>query len=531
MEPDALTDLHFPKAGTDLSRAFSKQPVRALEGGEYTRTTPLGKNVRAWQPEVYRARGSQRSGLVKYTPQPVIADWIVQELNVIVTTEGTPVELSQSGRAVTLVAVSQGNVYTLLSGDTFWVPATNNTGFDPPLNFTGVVYSANNNQLMYFADGINFRYYKPDSNSVENWVATAGLLPVDSANNAPRLICTWRGRTVVSGLLLDEQNWFMSAVSDPTNFDYAPLSASPTQAVAGNNGPLGLIGDVVTTLIPYSDDVLIFGGDSTIYLMQGDPMAGGQIDLVTSAIGMAWGQPWCRDPYGTIYFFSSRTGIFTLLPGQKPVRISQAIEQQLLNIDTGANTVRAIWDDRFQGCHFFVTPTAAPAATTHFFYEQRTGAWWQDTFANNDHNPLCCCTFDGNDPNDRVSLIGSFDGYVRAISPTASDDDGYPIDSEVIIGPLLTANLDDVLLKSLQAVLGETSGDVQYAVYVGSTAEKALSSDPVLTGTWKAGRNLTNLVRRAGHAIYIKISSTNPWAMESVRVVIAGQGKVRRRGH
>ena len=177
---------------------------------------------------------------------------------------------------------------------------------------------------------------------------------------------------VLWGLLLDPQDWFMSAVGDPQNFDYAPLSTTTTQAVAGNNSPLGLVGDVVNTMIPYNDDVLICGGDSTIYLFNGDPMNGGQISRVSDELGMAWGQSWCKDPYGNVFFLSNKTGVYTMQPGQPPQRISQQIEHLLANIDTGANTFNMVWSDRFQGFHIFVTPTQSAAAATHFFYETRT---------------------------------------------------------------------------------------------------------------------------------------------------------------
>ena len=537
MTDEIERDAHFPKAGVDVSRAFSRQPNRPVgpDGTEYARTTPRGLNVRSYEPLTGRRRGGSREGLKKYVPAPIVSGWVVQDLRLLVADGISPPgggvpQPSQSGRVVTLVAVSQGNVYVVNPGDTAWTAANNATGLTPPLNFTGLMYSAPNNQKLWFVDGTNYVYYAPNSNTVFPWTASAGSLPRDDDNNGARLICTWRGRTVLSGLLKDPQNYFMSRVSDPTDYDYSPASTSPDQAFAGNNGPLGLIGDVVTCLIPYSDDVLIFGGDHTVFLMRGDPMAGGQVDLVTDAVGMAFGQPWARDPYGNVYFFSNRTGIYRLFPGQPPVRISQAIEQQLQAIDTGAYNVCMLWNDRFQGLHVFVSPLAAPAPSTHLFWEQRTGAWWNDAFADANYDPLCCVTFDGNNPSDRVPLIGSWDGYVRAIDPTATTDDGTAFTSSVVIGPFLTNTLDDVLLKEIQGVLGETSGQVTWQVFVGSTAEKALSSTAVASGTWSAGRNLTNVIRRSGHAVYIRLTSTNSWAMEAIRLRIAGMGKVRRRG-
>ncbi len=258
---------------------------------------------------------------------------------------------------------------------------------------------------------------------------------------------------------------------------------------------------------------------------------------------MAWGAPWCRGPDGTLYFFSNRCGIFAMQPGQgAPQRISQQIEQLLTSINTGTYTIRMIWDDRFQGLHVFVTKTGTQTAATHYFWEQRAGAgyntpggaWWTDTFANSAHNPLTCTVFDGNDADDRRPLIGSWDGYVRFIDPEGLDDDGYDIESNVILGPLLTKDFDELLCKSLQGILAATSGDVEYAVYVGATAEVALASEPVVTGTWSQssgnGRNLTNLVRRSGHAIYVGLSASAPWALEGIRLAFAGTGKVRRRG-
>lgn len=526
---DTVEDIHFPKAGVELACPAWKQPARKV-AGEYARTTRQGKNVRGYEAALQRLRGGSRPGLVKHIAAPLVAGWVVQHLQTV-TTAGTGVETNQSGRLVYCVAVSQGNVYTATPGDTSWTAPTNNTGRSPPLNFTGLMQSAANNQKLYFADGVNWTYYDPHAQTVENWTASAGTLPADEAGNTPRLIATWRGRTVLSGLLLDQQNWFMSRVGDPTDFDYAPLSPGAADAVAGNNSSLGLIGDMVTALIPYTDDVLIFGGDHTIFLMRGDPLAGGQIDLVTNAVGMAWGQAWCMDPAGTVYFMSNRTGVYSYVPGQVPQRISGAVDPLLQNIDTGANSVRLLWNDRYQGFHLFVTPLAAPGATTHYFYEARTGAWWQDSFGNTNLDPLACVTYDGNLPTDRVQLIGSWDGYVRAESFTAADDDGVAIASEVWIGPLTTPTLDEITLKSLQAVLGTGSGAVTWAVYVGATAEAAFTSSAVASGTLAAGRNLSGLVGRGGHAVYLKLSSTSQWALEQIRAVFRVRGLPLQRGY
>ena len=55
---------------------------------------------------------------------------------------------------------------------------------------------------------------------------------------------------------------------------------------------------------------------------------------------MAWGNPWCVGPDGTLYFMSARTGVYAMQPGGQPQRISQQIESLLFPLDTGAKTVR-----------------------------------------------------------------------------------------------------------------------------------------------------------------------------------------------
>lgn len=529
--PESFADLAFPLAGIDLSRPFSDQRPREVWEGKWAASARSGVNVRGFDT-AGRARGGARPGLARYPDAVVVASWVIQDLQQIVIhgSPGGDMQSSSSGRIVYLIAVSQGKVYYTTAGDDAWTEASNSSSSTPPLNFTGIVRSAPNNLKLYFADGTHWRVFDPETQTVSTWAATSGTLPVDEDDNTPRLICTWRGRTVLSGLLLDPHNWFMSKAGDPTNFNYAPSSAAPTDAVAGNNSPLGLIGDVITGLCPYSDDVLIFFGDHSVYMMRGDPMAGGSIDLISDVIGGAWGIPWCKDPYGTVYFVSNQMGIYALVPGDRPVRISQPVEQLLQDVNSGTHTFRLIWNDRFQGMHVFITPTAAAATATHLFWEQRTGAWWQDTFANKNHNPLCCAIFDGNLPDDRVALIGSWDGYVRSVSADAEDDDGEDIESSVVVGPLMTKDLDDVLFKEMQGVLGEDSGDVDFEIFTGNTAEKALTNDPAVSGTWRSGRNPSNLVRRSGHALYVKLSATNPWSFEGARAVIAGKGKVRRRG-
>lgn len=524
-------DYTFPYRGTDRSQGYERPPRE---------TTYEGVNVRSFDPTTDRRRGGTRSGVSRFVTGKVNGTNHIQELAIVqdvsgaaypgsggvIPGGGTNANKSQMNRSVTLLAVSGGTPKVAYNGA--W-QAVSVDGAATLSSTVKVIRSAFNGNALFFVDANNWTYYQPSDNKIYTWTPSAGSLPVDVSSNKPRLICTWRGRTVLSGLPKDANNWFMSAVNNALDWDYAPTSESPTQAVAGNNAPAGKSPDIVTALIPYSDDVLIFGGDHSIWQMSGDPADGGRIDLVSDAIGIAWGNAWAKDGDGKLYFLSNKLGVYTMTPGGKPVRMSQQVERLLQDNNLDECIVRLLWDEGEQGLHIYVTPFDAVGAATHFFWEKRSGAWWVDRFADNNQNPLCCVAFDGNSPEDRVSVIGSWDGYVRGYDTSATDDDGSAIESSVWLGPILTRNFDDVMLKDLQAVMGAASGEVTWEIYAGQSSEDALASAPVVEGTWSAGRNLVNLVRRSGHAIYIKLSSSVPWQMEGVRASISDLGKVRRR--
>jgi len=76
MAPESFVDLPFPVKGVNVATELEHQPAQ---------TTPLGQNVRAFEPSTQRARGGARPGLTEYLPSQVagIASKI-QHLNIIV---------------------------------------------------------------------------------------------------------------------------------------------------------------------------------------------------------------------------------------------------------------------------------------------------------------------------------------------------------------------------------------------------------------------------------------------------------------
>ncbi len=89
-DQESFVDLHFPASGIDLSAGFSRQPNRPIgQQGLYARTTPEGVNVRAYESLSQRVRGGSRPGMVRHLPVPVVADWIIQNIDLIVFTSAS----------------------------------------------------------------------------------------------------------------------------------------------------------------------------------------------------------------------------------------------------------------------------------------------------------------------------------------------------------------------------------------------------------------------------------------------------------
>jgi hypothetical protein len=393
---------------------------------------------------------------------------------------------------------------------------------------------------VYFSDGNDYKTYDPVDDRVSAWVATSiGEIP-----ERYKLLAAWRNRLVIAHGDADPTNWAMSAFGDAFDWDFAPAVPTSTQAVAGNLAQAGLAPDIVTALIPYSDDLLIFGGDSSIWRLTGDPMAGGEFDNVSVETGIAYGRAWTRDPEGVLYFFGSRGGVYRMDPyGGAFERISlHRIERRLQSVDLATYRVELNWNYHDEGLHVFLVPRgAASARATHYFWEQKTGAWWEDEFGTDESSytrqPTASLMIDGDDPDDRRLLIGCNDGTVRVVDRTAVDDDDQAIDSRVLIGPLQSPEPGwEAVWNEFTGVLAHAdestfNGEVEYQLFESDTADRP--GLPIRTGTLKPGRNPTVYDRMRGAFCWVQLRSaiaSQRWALE--RLFINGEvaGKERVRG-
>lgn len=441
-----------------------------------------------------------------------------------------------SPRTLTAMGVSGGNIkkFTTASVST---PTGGSAALD-----SSYVQSTTLFKKVYWTDGRQYREYDHITNTVSEYKCTsAGQMPARCS-----LIETWRGRIVLARSADEPHNWFLSKKDEPNNYDYFPPVPSETDAVAGNNSAAGLCPDIINSIVPYSEDILVFGGDHSIWMLDGDPAAGGRLSLVSDITGMSFGRPWCKDPNGVLYFFGSMGGLYRWVPGDRIDRISlNKIERQLQEeVDLSTHYIRLVYNHKDEGVHIFQCPFAAGGTqVSHWFLELKTGAFAKDKFGSTSFTnvqPTAAMVIDGDEFDDRVVLIGGEDGYVRRWDRDAKSDDTrtdgvtqHPIDSYFTIFPLSGSEPENGMetqYSGLTVVLAQEQAGARYEMFASEEPENM--GDPIRTGELHPGRNPPKWDRIVGPYCGIRIrngAAEETWAMERayIRATIAGVARPR----
>lgn len=507
-----MLDIAFPVGGiSELEPVFR-------QNRDYTKptTTYDARNVRGYDPRTGRLRGAQRAGHTRFLTDQHSGTNFVQHITHITATSAWSGSGTYAMRSTTAIAVSNGNVKKFTRGGSFTTVTNGSSALSTTFPF---VDSAELFGVLYFADGASVKKYTASTDTVDTWTPSAGSLPGSGSTRA-RLICTWRSRIVLSGLSSDPHNWFMSAIGNALDWDYG-ATVTEGMAVAGNNSSAGKCADIINTLIPFSDDLLIFGGDHSIYQMTNDPMAGGRIDRISDITGIAFGQTWCKDPSGIIYFFGSRGGLYAMAPNNLPVRLSDPIAFRLKTVDLETNVVKLVWDDEFQSVMIYITPLAG-GLTTNYCYDTRQKAWWADTFIDDDLNVTATHVFDGDDPDDRVVLLGCLDGRIRRIDGSTSWDDetlSHEIDSYVWFGPYMSQSKAPLRNKETKLFFSANTTDsaVAVSIHQGYDAETAFTATAQASYSTTDTDQYVERQRATGKVLALKVASATDgthWSYE-----------------
>ena len=449
----------------------------------------------------------------------------------------------QSSRVSKVVAVAGGDIYTVAQGEPGYEVVTD--GRKALEADAGQIMSTAHFGKLYFTDGFKYARYNPLTNKVEDFEAkTAGEVPKNA-----RLIASYRGRLVFARTPQDPNNYFMSAVGDPEDWDYYPTTPVVTQAINGAIARAGRSPDVINALIPYNDDLLLLGGDHTIFRMTGDPAAGGQLDQVTNTVGIAFGESWTMDPEGGLYFFTPQGCVYVMTPTGQPQRLStDAIERRMQGVDLTQYKVTLVWNQEDYGLHVFFMPYTQTGVEGNdavpycFFWEKGGNAWWPDKFSHT-RTPYAATVIDGEKPADRKLLIGNKAGNVTMFDRDRLTDFGkkiysyatmtvaQPQDTEIVmprvvgIHPTMggnTLNAKAYLLaydEPLEAPFGEGVFDNSDGVMASSAID--------------GGRNGRLSMRGRGPFVEVRVQNDAPidsdgyWAVEEIQVDVAASGRRR----
>ena len=448
-------------------------------------------------------------------------------------------------RQVKLVAVSNGSLFSGTK-DNGLTLATNGMSV---LSASRWPHSIEAFQKMYLCDGYFADYGRltPATNTWDDWGAAvtahiAGTeLPRGTTDNTHgcRYGTLYRGRIVLWGLYEEPQNWFMSRAGDPLDWDYAPATTDAVMAVAGNNSDAGELGDVLIACAPYSDDLMLMGGDHTLWIMRGDPAAGGVIDSISYQTGIASPGAYAWDPEGVIYFVGAGQ-LWRMAAGNaQPESISQRrLDKTFQEIDLAVYRVELTWDRQRQGLHIFLIPNAEPAATeapTHIYWDRRTDSFWKDEYPET-MGPTAVHTFDADDPNDRALLLGGWDSYIRYVDDGQKSDDGTAIGSYVYYTPIMPwGPLVEGRMIELKATLSIDSDPVQIFVSGGPSADYVTLETPTkYSRALLPGQNPTMRQRVNGTAFQVRLfgrgKTDETWAIETLTGIFKSGGRSRRRG-
>lgn len=109
--PDTV-EISFPLAGIDQSDNFCTQNPRQMPDGDYGHTCYLGQNIRSYDSEGARRRGGSRAGLAKVVADPIVADWIVQDLATLAGTGYADVTPGGAGFTWDVIAMDWEDITT-----------------------------------------------------------------------------------------------------------------------------------------------------------------------------------------------------------------------------------------------------------------------------------------------------------------------------------------------------------------------------------------------------------------------------------
>ena len=363
-------------------------------------------------------------------------------------------------------------------------------------------------QKVYYVDGEVYKVYDPIAGTLTDWKSTsAGEIPARA-----RLIETWNDRIVLGRFADDPQLWAMSAKDDPDNWDQFPPVVLATQSIQGGN-PVspGRAPDIVNCLFAVADDLLVMGGDKSVFRFSGDPMAGGQIDRVPVETGIAFGRPICMDDRGNIWFLGSRGGLWIMDAAATSAReiTDYTASRELQALDFTNFHYQLAYDYRHEGIWIVQCPFGAGGTVkTHWFYDTKNGGLWPDSYAASGIQPTCLGVLDSDAETDRIVAFGREDGFVAKWHEDERGDDtgdsNAAVNAQVLLGPFKSPVPGRMVrMVDVNVTLADDESGCLLKVYASNSADSPGAAKETLS--LKPGRNDNVKARAVGSYIWLEL--------------------------
>ena len=182
------------------------------------------------------------------------------------------------------------------------------------------------------------------------------------------------------------------------------------------------------------------------------------------------------------------------------------------------------------GLHVFLLYYGSSVSErTHYFWDSRNAAWFEDTFAGNANQPTAVSVLDGDLGTDRVLVVGGPTGLLSFWDRDATSDNGETIESEVLIGPLSPNSTPGrVRWSRLEALLADNQGGARYELMSNDSPDTV--GDIVAAGNLSAGTNPIQPVRARGRAVWVRLrnrQTAERWALEHIALTASAAGRRR----
>lgn len=335
-------------------------------------------------------------------------------------------------------------------------------------------------------------------------IPTEGSLPESPTNGV-----IYRARLVLSaGNVL-----FASRLGNFLDFDYGADAKDSGAATMWQLSEADEIGQDVTAIIPFKDELLILATDGEMWVLQGDPVTG-RLRNISRSVGIVGKSAWFLS--GTTLFFMAEDGLWAMGAdgsGMKHLS-SERIPDELRGLP-GDDVVLA-YNPSENGVYVFVQ-----GETYQWFYDLEAGAFWPLTVP---AIPTGAGLVDGSlylDCNGSAYQIGGSESFT----------------SHVVLGPLALESGIFARVMWIQGAVAEQGSSVTWSLVPGDTAEEACENGVlaiggddtkvVATGTIPAGRSHRFYPKCRAPWFVVWLSGSSAWAFESLSLEIVPAGTWR----